>query len=306
MKRVAVLINPRSRGGNEPAIERDVVSALAGAKVAIVREQSADAALAALRREVSGGAAGVVAVGGDGTVNLALQAVSGTGVALAIVPRGTANDLASELGIPSSLAGACAAIRYGSRRPLDLLSVNGRVFATAGGLGLPSDVAESANAVRRLVESVRPARALVRSYGSGIYSVLLAGKLLQPGSLLRRVRVVWSGGRMSSRTALVLCNNQPGLGANFVVAPGTCNHDGRFRVTVFRDTARVCLARTLGSLRLGRVLAEPQIRSFESDQVRIESRDGRALTFMGDGEILARSLDLTISCLPEAAYVVAA
>ena len=65
---------------------------------------------AACHAAVAGGAGALVAVGGDGTVHLALQAVAGTGVPLGVVPAGTGNDFAAAMGLPADPLAAADAI----------------------------------------------------------------------------------------------------------------------------------------------------------------------------------------------------
>lgn len=94
-------------------------------------------------REVEGtvsrlASAPIIAIGGgDGTVGSAAQArIESGGGALGILPLGTRNHLAGELGIPADLAGAAAAIAAGTIRHIDLAMVNDRVFVNNASIGL--------------------------------------------------------------------------------------------------------------------------------------------------------------------------
>jgi diacylglycerol kinase family enzyme len=79
----------------------------------------------------------IVIGGGDGTVGSAAQArIESAGGALGILPLGTRNHLARELGIPADLAGAAAAIAGGVVRHIDLAMVNGRGFVNNASVGL--------------------------------------------------------------------------------------------------------------------------------------------------------------------------
>ncbi len=86
----------------------------------------------------------VVAVGGDGAVGQIATSLAGTGVALGIVPAGTGNLLASNLGIPKRHNHATTALLTGRRRRIDLgrVSVDGsqRDFAVACGIGFDARV----------------------------------------------------------------------------------------------------------------------------------------------------------------------
>ena len=73
--------------------------------------------------------------GGDGTVQRCIDAVAGKSATIAILPAGTANLLATNLGVPSDLAEAVRVGLHGHRRPLDTGSVNGEHFTVMAGAG---------------------------------------------------------------------------------------------------------------------------------------------------------------------------
>ena len=73
--------------------------------------------------------------GGDGMVQRAIDVAAGTDVPLAIIPAGTGNLLATNLGVPATIAGAVEAAFHGERRRIDLGKVNGEHFAVMAGIG---------------------------------------------------------------------------------------------------------------------------------------------------------------------------
>ena len=85
---------------------------------------------------VSAGVSLVLACGGDGTVTACAEGVTGTGVPLAIVPMGTGNLLARNIGLPSGLDEALAVALSGVQQPIDAGRVNGTLFVVMAGLGL--------------------------------------------------------------------------------------------------------------------------------------------------------------------------
>jgi diacylglycerol kinase (ATP) len=90
-------------------------------------------------RAADDGADLVFVWGGDGTVQRCLDAMAGTGLAIAILPAGTANLLATNLGIPLGDVGAAVKVGlHGNRRVLDTGSVNGEHFAVMAGAGFDS------------------------------------------------------------------------------------------------------------------------------------------------------------------------
>ncbi len=88
-----------------------------------------------VRRAVAEGAELVFAWGGDGMVQRCVDVLAGTDVSLAIIPAGTANLFASNLGIPKDIEAAVAVGLRGERRKLDVGRLNGERFAVMAGAG---------------------------------------------------------------------------------------------------------------------------------------------------------------------------
>ena len=97
------------------------------------------------RKAAKAGADLVLVWGGDGTVRRCLDELAGTGVAIGILPAGTANLLASNLDIPIDLGGALDVALHGERRALDAGVVNGRRFAVMAGTGFDARMIEEAD-----------------------------------------------------------------------------------------------------------------------------------------------------------------
>jgi YegS/Rv2252/BmrU family lipid kinase len=85
---------------------------------------------------VSAGVDLVLACGGDGTVTACAEGVTDTGVPLAIIPLGTGNLLARNIGLPTGLDEALAVALGGVQQPIDAGRVNGTLFVVMAGLGL--------------------------------------------------------------------------------------------------------------------------------------------------------------------------
>src|SRR5690242_13341436 len=102
------------------------------------------------REAVRGGPPIVVAAGGDGTVNALASLLRGKPTALGILPLGTLNHFARDLGIPLELKDAAAVIAGGRTIDVDVGEVNGRTFVNNASLGLyPAIVQERRRRQRR-------------------------------------------------------------------------------------------------------------------------------------------------------------
>lgn len=92
------------------------------------------------RKAVDQGADMVIAAGGDGTINDIIQGLVGSDTALAVLPTGTVNVWAREMGIPFDAHGACQVLINGQTRSVDVGWINGRYFLLMVGIGIDGQV----------------------------------------------------------------------------------------------------------------------------------------------------------------------
>jgi diacylglycerol kinase family enzyme len=138
MSRIAVVLNDSSgKGDCAPAAKRlEEIFAAAGREARITLAQGGDQILSAMRSAVESGCETLVAGGGDGTINTAAQVLSGSEIKLGVIPLGTLNHFAKDLGIPLDLEGAAQVILDGAVCRVDTGEVNGRVFVNNSSLGV--------------------------------------------------------------------------------------------------------------------------------------------------------------------------
>ncbi|MET9065946.1 diacylglycerol/lipid kinase family protein [Streptosporangium sandarakinum] len=98
-----------------------------------------------VRKALKEGADLVVVWGGDGMVQRCVDVLAGSGVTMAIIPAGTANLFARNLGIPEDLPEAVRIAFHGESRKLDLGKVNGEHFAVMAGLGFDAEMIKDAD-----------------------------------------------------------------------------------------------------------------------------------------------------------------
>jgi diacylglycerol kinase family enzyme len=104
-----------------------------------------DPGAGAVREALDAGVDLVVICGGDGTVTACLGALANSGLPLAIVPCGTGNLLARNLGIPLDVAGALAVAFTGIDRPIDLGMLDAEPFAVMAGIGFDATMLDDTN-----------------------------------------------------------------------------------------------------------------------------------------------------------------
>ena len=141
-KPILLLINLHSRQGLERFGE--VVAAFNSLGVRyiigqVMRSEDFSHCIRWHQEEVSG----VVIGGGDGTLNLAIDALLETNLPLGLLPLGTANDLARTLELPLELAEACSVVAGGHRQSIDLGKVNGKYFFNVASCGLSIKITDA-------------------------------------------------------------------------------------------------------------------------------------------------------------------
>ncbi|WP_237064672.1 lipid kinase [Microbulbifer guangxiensis] len=142
VRRALLLVNPDSRHGAGADLDRGMDSLrAAGMEVELLESSGAGAARQAIRdrREHLDL---VILAGGDGTISSVAGTLLDCELPFAILPLGTANDLARSLGIEADLPRAFELIRAGHRERIDLAEVNGHYFFNAANLGLGTKVTE--------------------------------------------------------------------------------------------------------------------------------------------------------------------
>jgi diacylglycerol kinase family enzyme len=135
---IAVVLNAASGhgGGTEAADRLRGIFGAAGREADITLATSGAELSRAAEDAVKRGCSTLVAGGGDGTINTAAAAVVGRDVTLGVLPLGTLNHFAKDLGIPIELEAAAEVVLNGRVGKVDVGEVNGRVFLNNSSLGL--------------------------------------------------------------------------------------------------------------------------------------------------------------------------
>src|SRR5229473_2920960 len=139
------------------AARREIVKAFAvhdiEAEVILVRGKTIARVIGrrtGAREAPAAGPPAIIAAGGDGTVNAVAQVLAGTETPLGILPLGTLNHFARDLGLPLDIAGAVAVIAAGTTAAVDAAEVNGRIFVNNSAIGLYPNIVRDRDRQLRL------------------------------------------------------------------------------------------------------------------------------------------------------------
>jgi len=291
--KITLLLNPAAGKGRGVKAAQLAASALqaAGFAVHTVIGENAEEALKRARTAVDEGTGALIAVGGDGTANLALQAVAGTHTPLGLVAVGTGNDFARTLGQPIGDAGAAgrviaAALKAGRVRDIDLGQVDGHWFGTILASGFDSRVNDRGNRMRWPT-------------GRFKYDLAIVAELATFRPFPYRI-VLDDGVVQEVEATLVAIGNGSSYGGGMRICPGADLTDGLFDVTVVGDLSRTALLRVFPRVYRGTHVGHPKVTVHRSAKVEIAAEGIRGYA---DGDPL-RPLPLTARCVPRALRVI--
>ncbi|MBK22583.1 MAG: hypothetical protein CME70_01145 [Halobacteriovorax sp.] len=238
-----------------------------------------------LKEDIQNNVDAVVSVGGDGTVNTLIQNLANKDIGLLVIPGGTANDLASELGMNENIKKICQCIRNQQITNIDLIRINNRLMATNGGIGLGGEVAKKINTIRRKYPVFKK---IMKFSGKSIYSFFVAQELLGVNFEEYNLEIESKEFSGNVKSSCILVNNQPMLAGTFNIAPKTNNNDGKFNVSILTHDSRQKLIQCILQVAKGNLpIDDPNFISFESEKISIKNlTPNKKLEFFGDGEIL--------------------
>lgn len=137
-KRITVVINARAGASDRTALAGQLEAMLqsAGIRGQVILARSGDAVRSAAQAAANGQADVVVAGGGDGTINTVAAALVGSEIALGVLPLGTLNHFAKDLGISLDPDTALRDVMAGHTVRVDVGEVNGRYFLNNSSIGI--------------------------------------------------------------------------------------------------------------------------------------------------------------------------
>ncbi|MGF1678712.1 MAG: diacylglycerol/lipid kinase family protein [Candidatus Methylacidiphilales bacterium] len=227
----------------------------------------------------------VIAAGGDGTINEVVNGMAGREAKLGVLPVGSVNVFAMELGLPMSLDRCIDVIRRGKSRAIDLAKANDRYFVQLAGVGLDA-------------ETVRDtAPHFKKSLGPLSYVMTLSQVASREAPPLE----ILNGHRDPVMGSFILVGNGRHYGGPFHFFPQARLDDGQLDVCVFHKLSHFDLLRYFrGILTFGTHTRFSDVTYFKTDH--LEVRSTREVPFEVDGEFHG-NCPVTFSVLPAALKV---
>ncbi len=213
----------------------------------------------------------VIAAGGDGTLNEVVSGLAGSPTILGVLPAGTMNVFAREMGIPTdSLERAFSVIESGVIREVDLFEANGAPFVQMAGVGFDAQVIEQTTWESK------------KMLGPLAY-LLAAVKVL--GETPPKMEIVLADGRREEGVA-VIAGNGSLYGGQFRFFRNADNHDSKLDVLVYKEAGYKIVLDSLRGLAFGGIDLMESTSCFQTEAFRVCA--DREVPVEVDGEWLGR------------------
>ena len=224
-----------------------------------------------------------VAVGGDGTINLIAESVMETDISLGILPAGSANGMAKELGIPLDPQAAMDLLMTGRQRVIHLVRVNGHVSIHLSDIGYNADV------VRRFEQQS----------GRGNWGYLRAAVKALFSLPEIKVKLIVENEMVELSAVMIVLANGTMYGSNALINPVGNLDDELFEVVVIKKIS----AKEIFKMRFSHAEYDPEKTVvYQTNKVHIRSK--RLVHFQVDGEYLGKVKSVEASLLPAALRVI--
>jgi YegS/Rv2252/BmrU family lipid kinase len=285
-RRILAIFNPAAGRGRRSKFDRTIAELRELGCAVKITETRAPGHAEAIAQDASAREIDIVAAaGGDGTINEVANGLKGRNLALGVIPLGTANVVADELGLNRSPSKVAHALAYGSIKPIHVGVVNGRRFIMMAGIGFDAHV------VRKI------SLPLKKNLGPVAY-IWQATCQAFSESFTQRDMVI--DGVQHRAVSIVACNGRR-YGGPFLAAPDGSLEEATFHIVLMKGRGWFSIARYGLGLVLGRISMWSDVSVVKGKDMVIEGGEGGPV--QADGDIVA-ALPAHIFIDPEPVHLI--
>ena len=268
-EKLMIIVNPASGAGKSldilPEVE-NIITEL-GAQPDIRISKSADHATELAKTAADCGYERIIAIGGDGTVNMVAAGILGSPVVLGIIPAGTGNDFFRMLEIEGDLAAICRNAAKGDTIETDIGRFNGRPFFNMLGIGFDAMVAKSVRGDRRNL---------------GLMTYLIAVYKNLKDYPTNDIKLRIDSYELDKKALLVAIGIGRSTGSGIHLTPSAKLDDNKFDVCLVKHIKPLRLLSLLPRAVKGRHIRQPEVEMYRCRQLEIYS--SRPLPIHYEGE----------------------
>jgi diacylglycerol kinase family enzyme len=304
MAHISVYLNPHASQAQHQFQADEIKKYFFRQEIRFKSPASEEELIRLIRQDRDEGVDCIFSIGGDGTAHTIAQNLVGSKTKMLVLPGGTANDFAHEMGTNSNLRKLASIFHARTTREVDIIKVNDRYLVTNGGIGIAHKVAAGINTLRKEVPLFK---GFLKTVGKNAYSFMFIKEIMTSKFEMQEVYMDSPDFPLLDKrvkSPLILVNNQPRLAGKFPVAPGTRNDDGKFNVTIFLHDNKMDFIKSSSAFLRGQYPEnDKNLITFETDSLKMMSMTGKDLAFFGDGEMFTPSKELDISIVPKGLVV---
>lgn len=225
----------------------------------------------------------VAAVGGDGTLKLVAECLLNTEIPIAVIPAGSANGMAKELGIPTDIAEALDIAVNGAPKSIHAIKVNGELCIHLADIGFNAYIVKKFDSL--------PQRGMA-GYARATWQALWSHHKME-------VSFTIGGEEIQSAAAMVVLANATMYGTGVKINPDGNLEDGVFEVILVKKYAVMEILK----IWLTKLPFNPKkIESFQTTSVRIKTR--HKAHFQVDGEYMGETNEIHATIIPQAIRII--
>jgi diacylglycerol kinase (ATP) len=270
-----VFINPSSAGGKALEARQKIESCLstAGLEYKIHITESLEDMIDTIKTHIPTDYKNFVGVGGDGTAHYMVNELADTDKTLGIIPMGSGNDIAMNLGIPLELEESCNVIARGKSKKLDLGIINDKYYYLCiAGSGFDSQVNDLANNTRFPIKG--PSK-----YTYSVYKTLITFRS-------KKFTFSYDNQVKDMYGMMVAAANMPSYGGGMKISPDASPESGVFDVCIIKKMSKLHFVQVFPKVFEGKHVDDPNVEIFRTDQLSLESEYD--FSVFADGEYICK------------------
>ncbi|MCJ7665507.1 MAG: diacylglycerol kinase family lipid kinase [Actinobacteria bacterium] len=270
-----IFINPASAGGKAIASREEIASELdsLGVEYTIHMTASLEDLVSTAKKKLDSDFTNFVAVGGDGTLHHMVNVFAGSNKNLGIIPMGSGNDIAANLGIPYDIKKCCKIIKEHNVKKLDLGLINdSSYYLCIAGSGFDSEVNDLANNTKYPIKG--PSK-----YTYSVYKTLLTFRS-------KEFTVTCNGSKRKIYGMMIVSANLPSYGGGMKITPDASASDGLLDICIIKKMSKLHFIKVFPKVFEGKHIDDPYVEIFRTGEMKLESNYN--FSVFADGEYICK------------------
>lgn len=273
--KTVVFLNPSSAGGKALEAREKIESCLSGSgkENEIYVTKDLEDMIGAIRSYIPTDYTNFIGCGGDGTIHYLINELADTDKTAGIIPLGSGNDIALNLGIPMDIEESCSIINRGNVKKLDLGVINdSHYYLCIAGSGFDSVVNDLANNTKFPIKG--PSK-----YTYSVYKSLLTFRS-------KKFTFTYDGQERELEGMMVAAANMSSYGGGMKITPDADPESGMFDICTIKKMSKLHFIQIFPRVFEGKHIDDPNVEIFRTDELTLDSEHD--FSVFADGEYICK------------------